>query len=83
MGPAGFAEPHLGPALLRPSEMSEAGFRLELLGPQDLLPNLRLCCLALKLGVGMGSAQEPGVGVLESFCLSATSALSQDAERRF
>lgn len=44
--------------------MSEAGFGLEHLGPQDLRPNLRLCCLALKLGVGMGSAQKPGVGVL-------------------
>lgn len=59
--------------------MPEAGFGLEHLDPQNPLPNLRL----LKLDIEMGSSQKPGVGVLLSFCLSATSALSQGAERRF
>lgn len=60
--------------------MAEAGFGLEHLDPQGPLPNLRLCRLALMLGVGMVSAQKPGVGVLFSFHVSATSALPQGAE---
>lgn len=63
--------------------MSEAGVGLGHLDPQEPLPNLQLCCLVLKLDVGVGSAQKPRVRVLLSFHLSATSAQSQGAERRF